>query len=667
MKKTLSKAILLTLLLAGSVSAQVVIGGGGSGSGITSVSSLPATCTPGGTNAQVNLTVSSPSAPAGLYNCIAPNVFSGDPQFLVKYYGLAPQNYGAKGDTHVYFDCGMTTNNHVTCGSSHFAATDVGKWIESCATAGCAVGSTINSGTITVFNSATDVTTSMTAGTTYTNTRLGFGTDDDASMQSWASAMTQSPVLGVSPLVRGGYLPAGGYAIKQPLQIKYPGCGTQGSCTQGEAGANISNLATLRPSLWIAGQGTSSTFIYVRTAASFTWPTQTTNVAAFYVKDFDFSSLTNFAVLADLSAQVTTGITSPGVPGGIMNDNSTHAMWSGLWIQGFHNTTNTLCGFVNSANDFESSYSYSAFESNDFNACLGLNANGNVMEKIKFDTNFMENPLQQQNIRIGNSTGGLTLRQIRFINCHSFNAGVSSVNFLSPVITDTGEVVQFYGWRQTSAPASGALGIVVNTTTNLVVDFHGSEFIETGAGAGNLVLDNTSANATFNFYGGSITCTNCTNAFNNVGNVFVYGTKLNGPTVANVQTGAGNTYGLFPHAGANGGFDGGGYVQMAALKTITNCAQNTASPAACGSAPTGVFAVPTTTTTYTVNTTAVGANSRIMLQDITDNSGIPSAPTCTALAAFGDGQVASRVAGTSFTISLPSTAGVTCFNYWIIN
>lgn len=101
--------------------------------------------------------------------------------------------------------------------------------------------------------------------------------------------------------------------------------------------------------------------------------------------------------------------------------------------------------------------------------------------------------------------------------------------------------------------------------------------------------------------------------------------------------------------------------------TSSNCAVNSVSPAACGSAASGVFAVPTTTTTYTVNTTAVTANSRIFFEDITDNTGIPSAPTCTALASFGVPQEASRVAGTSFTISLPSTAGTTCFNYWIVN
>lgn len=102
-------------------------------------------------------------------------------------------------------------------------------------------------------------------------------------------------------------------------------------------------------------------------------------------------------------------------------------------------------------------------------------------------------------------------------------------------------------------------------------------------------------------------------------------------------------------------------------KTTTNCAVNSASPAACGSAAAGVVAVPTLTTTYTVNTTAVTANSRIFLQPTSDNTGIPSSPTCATLAVTAVNMISARVAATSFTFSLPSTTGITCFGYWIVN
>lgn len=103
------------------------------------------------------------------------------------------------------------------------------------------------------------------------------------------------------------------------------------------------------------------------------------------------------------------------------------------------------------------------------------------------------------------------------------------------------------------------------------------------------------------------------------------------------------------------------------FNSTTNCAVNSASPAACASAPTGVIVVPTLTTTYTVNTTAVAANSRIFLQPTSDNTGIPSAPTCATLAVTSVNMISSRVAATSFTFSTPSTTGTTCFYFWILN
>jgi len=101
--------------------------------------------------------------------------------------------------------------------------------------------------------------------------------------------------------------------------------------------------------------------------------------------------------------------------------------------------------------------------------------------------------------------------------------------------------------------------------------------------------------------------------------------------------------------------------------TTGNCAVNSVSPAACGSAVSGVFAVPSTTTTYTVNATPVTANSRIFIHATLDNTGIPSAPTCTSPASPFQAFEASRVAGTSFTGTFPSTTGTTCWIFWIVN
>jgi hypothetical protein len=94
------------------------------------------------------------------------------------------------------------------------------------------------------------------------------------------------------------------------------------------------------------------------------------------------------------------------------------------------------------------------------------------------------------------------------------------------------------------------------------------------------------------------------------------------------------------------------------------CAVNTASPAACGSASNGVVVIPTTTTTYVVNTLALTPNSTVILTPRTYVGNLPGSPTCVAPAA---GYVGASVAlpGLSFTITLPSTAGTVCMQFEI--
>ena len=99
----------------------------------------------------------------------------------------------------------------------------------------------------------------------------------------------------------------------------------------------------------------------------------------------------------------------------------------------------------------------------------------------------------------------------------------------------------------------------------------------------------------------------------------------------------------------------------------TNCAVNSVDPAACGAAPAGAFVVPTSTTTYTVNTTAVTAKSRIVVQPLTFAADLPSTPTCVAPSILSAWSVSAITAGTSFTIALPSTTGTTCWYYIIEN
>ena len=108
-------------------------------------------------------------------------------------------------------------------------------------------------------------------------------------------------------------------------------------------------------------------------------------------------------------------------------------------------------------------------------------------------------------------------------------------------------------------------------------------------------------------------------------------------------------------------------ITSTAYASTTNCVVNSASPAASGAAPAGAFVVPTTTSTYTVDTSAVSADSRIFLQPISFAADLPSSPTCVKPLLTTPFTVSAVSAGTSFTMSLTATTGQTCFEYWIVN
>lgn len=143
----------------------------------------------------------------------------------------------------------------------------------------------------------------------------------------------------------------------------------------------------------------------------------------------------------------------------------------------------------------------------------------------------------------------------------------------------------------------------------------------------------------------------------------------------NSQSGfAGNYFDFHVNGGASffslastGNMNTSGSIKGSAFLTATNCAVNSASPAACGSAATGAFVVPTSTTTYTVTTSAVTAKSRIMLQPITFAADLPTSPTCVAPLLTVPVTVSAISAATNFTITLASTTGQTCFYYTIFN
>lgn len=103
--------------------------------------------------------------------------------------------------------------------------------------------------------------------------------------------------------------------------------------------------------------------------------------------------------------------------------------------------------------------------------------------------------------------------------------------------------------------------------------------------------------------------------------------------------------------------------------TGTNCSSS-AAPAVCGSAASGSVVVAAAGTTVTVNTTAVTANSQILLTR--DNSlGTKLSVTCNTQSSLvlGTPYVSARTAATSFTITIDvgPTTDPMCISYTIVN
>jgi len=125
-----------------------------------------------------------------------------------------------------------------------------------------------------------------------------------------------------------------------------------------------------------------------------------------------------------------------------------------------------------------------------------------------------------------------------------------------------------------------------------------------------------------------------------------------------IQTDASDNFLYTANGVAGGGFMGPAY------KTTTNCSSS-ASPAVCGSAAAGMFVLPAAATSVTVNTTAVTANSEIIVFN-DDSLGTRLSVTCNT--SIDNVLVSARVAATSFTIT--GSAPVTnpnCYSYLIVN
>ncbi len=108
-----------------------------------------------------------------------------------------------------------------------------------------------------------------------------------------------------------------------------------------------------------------------------------------------------------------------------------------------------------------------------------------------------------------------------------------------------------------------------------------------------------------------------------------------------------------------------GAVSGASFKTVSACASS-AAPASCGNAAAGSVALSPSATSLLVNTTAVTANSQILLQF---DSSLSSRLGVSCDANFGNLWVSARTAGEGFTVARSGVpaSNPACFSYEVVN
>lgn len=133
---------------------------------------------------------------------------------------------------------------------------------------------------------------------------------------------------------------------------------------------------------------------------------------------------------------------------------------------------------------------------------------------------------------------------------------------------------------------------------------------------------------------------------------------------AQVVNAASNAYRPYTQYASSFTFTGGTFATDT-LGTTANCSSS-ASPAVCAAAPAGSVAVAAAATTVMVNTTAITANSQVL---VTFDSSLGTKLGVTCNTTPVQPTVSARTAATSFTITVPVAPDTNpaCFSYSIIN
>lgn len=603
---------------------------GGSGGGISSVAALPATCTPGGTNGQVFLTVASAGRPIGQYNCTLTNVFS----FVGTNTGLTynVSDFGVTNAGNHVLDMTCTNGSTTVTTSANdpaftSAITGWAVWGTASGLDAVAYTNVVPIGTIT-FVSAHTATVSIAGGAGCAGTatqHLIWGPVEDTQLTAAENAAWNYAPSATQQGACYGLTLSSGFTV-----VKLPHFNT----------VNCNNAQT----------GTVSRGAYVQGA------NRATSLIAI-TPDFSLATCpaynglnTCFGAVNGLTKQ-NFGITGFQDPGNAnpaaqtcMTQDAIDSATVNLFLTGFASARSNVIAYCTASINANALYltedgmgAIGALFTATNNSCdvcfFGENA------ALDFQTSGGNLQLTTHNVYYGSTAATTFNGMIQFIstgnsNWHSYGDTLFNATNNTNAIQCAATCI-FTGLIQVAAaPVNFAVFYAHTAGGHIVIR---DSVVQSGSGATSWIFLTDVANTIFDDAG--------ENSFSaTAGQVY----SLTATAVVRTIEPS-STYTNAPAAG------------------LTNCA-STASPAVCRAWFDGASTIAATATSKVINTSVVGANSVIVVT-FDSSLGTKLGVTCStqSLLTTGTPFVSARTAGTSFTVAVQAAdaANPICFSFSI--
>jgi hypothetical protein len=515
--------------------------------------------------------------------------------------------------------------------------------------------------TISSVTSSSQIVLGANATTNATGKKFWYGTDDTTFLQNWVTAIDNGIPTATGLLNHSGYLP-GLYLTTKPLRFVNPTATLQGSplsatgtTPEGFGLPEPVSAANANDSLSIWGQGSYRSGIIG--GSNFNWASAGTglNTGIFYFTGWNGPNLQNFAVISpDVGIAYNTS-TLTSTFGCFFDDNNGHVYLNGITIENCHNTTSNLVADQMANGTFESSRNNMQIYNSD---CGGVYGGGSTPLVGQRGTTW------NGVIWSGNTGGSCTNATIvifsgtmtgwRISNSIIDNAdgpvGASAGATLLRILGSTSDTDEF-NLENVRLEAAGVFPLVVNNGSNVLrVACTNCNLTDTAGNAGRTLAFSAGSASQINFFGGTLAClssgspTACASGISNAtgSTVSFHGTRMVGPV----------------------GITGTGANQVGQFFPLQNCSS---SSGACGSSNNGSVSIAAAATTVTVATTAVTANSQIL---ITEDSSLGTKLGVTCNTTTGRTYtVTARTAQTSFVITASAAPATNpaCLSYSITN